>query len=39
MKKLFPYYHNITKFFGLQNVVYKAKFPIQFIIDNLYLGD
>ena len=39
MKKLFPYYHNVTKFLGLQNVVYKAKFPIQFIIDNLYLGD
>ena len=39
MKKLFPYYHNVTKFLGLESVVYKSKHPIQFIIDNLYLGD
>lgn len=37
--RFFPLYHNIVKFFGFENKIYKKTDPIHHIIDNIYLGD
>ena len=39
MKKLFPYVHSFWKKIGLGNFLYKDVEPINFIVDNLFLGD
>lgn len=39
VKKLFPYYHNVVKFFGCEKSIYKTLTPMNHIIDNLFLGD
>ena len=38
-KKLFPYYHSFMKAIGLQNKIYKTPTPINYICDNVFLGD
>lgn len=39
MKSLFPYYHNVAKFFKMENLVYKNTESLHYIIDNIFLGD
>lgn len=39
IKKLFPYYHNLVKFIGFENKIYKALEPLNYITDNVFLGD
>ena len=39
IKKIYPYFHSVCKFVGLENKIYKASEPMNHIIDNIYLGD